>query len=181
MVAYILTLPLDRLGVLSDYAEHISKVLVQFAGQLAQADIQPDKGIGASGEVLENAAEGVVTHDETAQTLTVNLDAAIWDEIAAGVQPQTHIIESLYTDTGRWNVIRDVTESQWGDDTINAIDRVVFATVDNAVTVLTDNPAAVPDKGTFFVGGEGVVQFDRYMPCTANDNVAVCDYIQKVA
>lgn len=142
-------------GIAADQIANISKTITQFAGLLALNDVENEQGLAAEGEPLENVLQGVLDHSETEQTLTIDLSDKIWEPISRGVTPQSQIVGDLYATTGIDTVIRQATEILWGNDTVNAIDRIIFSVVEDGAIVLPDNPEAQPDQGTLFVGSAG--------------------------
>jgi Ca2+-binding RTX toxin-like protein len=140
------------------YLTDISKVFVQFAGQLALNQVLYSS---ATASVLD----GVLTFSEASNnnTLTINFTDSLWKLANNGV--------SMTSIVGRDNLIKDLLlnaadsvysdmRTQWGSivsgsshSEMNAsIDRVVFATLNSSTSVIINNPTA---KATLFVGGTG--------------------------
>jgi Ca2+-binding RTX toxin-like protein len=140
---------------LSDHGIDISKVFVQFAGQLALNKVLQASVPGAL------AIAGVLTYTDTLsnKTLTVNLADEHWGAMfgAAGHKAdvaRTNLITPLLSATGEEGIIRAAMNSSWADATDNAFNRVVFSLQDTGSTNIPAN-AFTATKATLFVGGDG--------------------------
>lgn len=133
------------------HATDISKVFVQYAGELALNKISSvDHPDGANG-VIGFPGNG---------TLTVNLSDALWH--SAGVSDElinlarANIVLPILDETGNHFGIDNAAIDLWGDNTTNVIDKVAFAVGDNGGSyTLTSAPDATTQQADLFVGGNG--------------------------
>ncbi len=130
--------------VIETFATDISKVFVQFAGQLALAKVER----GDHSEALA----GVLKYGNN--MLMIDLADARWDAIMpdSSVSPQSQIVTTLLTSTGAYQDFRNLMELVWGDRDVNTIDRVVFGLSENGHFIIPDK-ATSTDKVTLFFGG----------------------------
>lgn len=143
---------IDASTVISDHADDISKVIVQFAGQLALAKLELGQGLSGPGNILEDATDGVVRIDETDGLLTVELADNIWNSIASGVSPQSHFVNSILLSSGIESEIREWMGLLWDDESLSAFDRVSFA-LEGKSAILTPS-VPLSDKASILIGSE---------------------------
>jgi Ca2+-binding RTX toxin-like protein len=140
---------------LSAHADDVSKVFVQFAGQLALNKVLQASVPGAL------ATAGVLTYTDTLsnKTLAVNLADEYWGAMFGAANhkadiARTNLITPILYASGAEDVIRAVMTSTWTDATDHAFNRVVFSLQETGGTDIPTNPL-VSTKATLFVGGDG--------------------------
>ena len=141
------------------YGEDISKVFVQFAGELAAAKILTINMIEAPSGVLG------LSQVANSHTLTVDLSDALWDQLGTSAAHKLVAREHLFIPIldsagGDKNTISLAMLTEWNDLFLNifnaptGFDQVVFALNDSGTTNVPVNPAVTPEV-TLFVGGGG--------------------------
>lgn len=132
------------------FAEEISKVFVQFAGSLALADVEEAE--------WSAALDGVLTYDPADNSLIVDMGDDAWmnpdtsTSIVAGSTPQYQLVTEILNASGQDIFIRALMDTFWGDNSVNAVDRLVFG-VDSALNVSIADGAM--SETTMFVGAIG--------------------------
>lgn len=136
----------------TNYATDISKVFVQFAGQLALGEI--DEATYGNIGVLD----GVLTYDPTStdNALMVNFDDALWTVIGtSAVVARDTLIGSILENTSSEASLRATLQAEWGDGSNHIFDRVVFSVNQSEDIIIADKPVPT-SKATLFVGGNGI-------------------------
>ncbi|PZP55670.1 MAG: hypothetical protein DI586_06145 [Micavibrio aeruginosavorus] len=135
------------------YATDISKVFVQFAGQLALNKVILDNLTTANKIVIN----GALALSADAKTLTLNFSNDLWKNVPVsqitGLVARDEIVAKILTSTN--SVAVDYMGYLWGGSTANNFDRVIFAVKDTS-TVTIANSIFTSPKATLYVGGESV-------------------------
>lgn len=136
-----------------DNAGNIAKTLLQFGGELALHKVMQSTNPEMLGGVLS------ISNAPNNNTLTVNFADVLWQTADGGAGTgkvgQAALIGGLLNSTGDSAAIRAAMGLLWGDDTTNAVDRVIFARSNSGgATTIVANPASL--EAAMFVGGAGV-------------------------
>jgi Ca2+-binding RTX toxin-like protein len=138
-------------------AAAISSIIGQFAGQLAK---------GAVTQIAHpEALSGVLTLARDQETLSVNLDNALWSLGSSSNNPRSNIvglsdlIDNLSTSSGGpagqafGNDLRSGMKWLWGSDATDIFGSVQFATQDDPLTTTLNSPSS--GVSLFVAGGQG--------------------------
>ncbi len=147
-------------STMTAYASDISKVFVEYAGELALNKV-------LKGSASDPVLSGVLSYSSAVnnRTLTVDLSDAAWKAANNGVLPEMagpdDLAKHVLDDAGLSHSFfwPEVT-SRWSWSSY--FDRAVFALGDSGATVLTEG---APGRGTLFIGGSGADTV------AANDNI----------
>lgn len=144
------------------YATDISKILVQYAGQLALSKVRQD-----ANEAVDEQ-QGLLTYSGSVRQLVIDLDAAKLRAANSGTLPALHsdalvdriIASDVSTKPGFEAML---WSSVW--EPLDRVGRIMFAPVVQALVTIA--PFATPrDDVTIYVGANGV---DRVLGSSGND------------
>ncbi|MBK7361852.1 MAG: type I secretion C-terminal target domain-containing protein [Micavibrio sp.] len=132
------------------HIDDITKSYVHFAGLLALNDIEKKD--------QPHVLTGILSYPGTTNaTLSVNFSENLWQGVNKGEMPvmstRAEFLGELYNEIGN-SSIRNATLKMWGNDTVNVIDRVVFAMTETGGASKIET-LATNNEGTLFVGGAG--------------------------
>jgi VCBS repeat-containing protein len=139
-------------GALTAYATDISKAFVEYAGDLALNKIL------MSGNPF--AASGILSYDsQYLHTLTIDFTDSSWGNAGGEEFPlmvaRATLVNDLFSTMEDAAEVKGAMSDLWGDDSVYAIDRVVFASQDSGGSVVSDNIYQRDFLGDFFAGTGG--------------------------
>lgn len=106
------------------------------------------------GDGLADAGQGVLNLSLSGGMLGVDLSDARWSLVSAGVTPQSFLVKAVYEASAMESFLRAATRTLWDDDTVNAVDRVLFALGNAGGSYAISEKPVANNKATLFLCGD---------------------------